>query len=394
MTKKLLTLCLGFILFDANAQTKPPVAPPLSLPPLPQYIPKNLPPLPENPDRSPLLPETGENTKGDTNSEKPDVAVETKKDPNEYSKAGMLNSLVAEASRMEEALAGRMRFWFNTQDSTAFRDLKIQGKFSPDLTTRDDHFGFVVYFQPQNPLNTLQEATCMVAFDQAKSPQIFEAFVEPSQGVSNPQTAYAFAIAHATAHCLDQEDRFRLLNKRLSWNADDTGSVGILPDVARKVYGNEFSKDAYWTKPKAIATENQVVYEERAADAFATGWALKIGATDKGIDALSRSLGTTKVAIDFVKDEKGDIGRARDVGTLWDMARSVQQKTWTGNAVADIRGVAQNSGGIVRYLVTAQGLVGVDKDGNPVADEQGKTTQAPAIQNFNTLPRFGSSRSF
>ena len=387
MTKKILGVFLGLACAGfASAQSRPPVAPPLSLPPLPGHIPTDryLPPLPDYTE--PRDTKTIE-------TKTPETTAET--NPTEtYSKEKMLAALVLEANRMQEALQGRMGFWFNVQDSEGFKKVKTEGKFADKWTIKDNHFGFLVYFQQPNPMNTLSPPTCMVAFDQSKGSSFYDNFVEPTKKISNPSTSYAFAIAHAAAHCIDYEERQIVLNKKLAWKATETSQAGLLPEEAKKAYGVQFSKDAYWGNPERVMTQNQIAYEERGADAFAAGWALKVGASKDGVRAISQSLATTKVAIEYIQNEERDVARARGVDSLWDLARTSQRTTWNGRTTGDVRLDDTNvkSNIPVRYIVTSQGLVGVDENGNPVATEN--TDQPKNARNFNNIPRFGSSRRF
>ena len=377
---------------EAQAQTsRPPVAPPTKLPPIPGKIPHLPPaniPLPSQDFQNPNAPAELQPA--------PEVVEAPKPVPQGFSAASFYQSLLTEAERFNKALDDMKTVVLST-DQPRFAQERAMGKFTPERTVIDPELGLMTFFAPQSAMNTLQPATCYIAMDTDMARDVYERMQLPLEGKTHPQTLFAFSVGHAVGHCLDRMQREKFLRARLLWNANDAVPAGIWPQAVMNVYGGRFAKDAYLTNPQKLDRDPlQNQFEERAASAFATAWAMKMGATPEAVDMLSKYDPSLMEATQLMRAQTREIQRMERVDLLWDLTRLVQRKVGVSSqTLADASGMGEPYASrksnkeeeIVRYAVTPQGVVRVNDKGQPVPDNSYKVPTSG--QSFGSIPRFG-----
>lgn len=377
-------VCLWGLAVVSHAQ----IAPPTSLPP------STLPPLPDNiavPTQvaSPL-PEV-----------QTSVQAPTEDKPMAYNQGQLTQMLQTEVQRMAQAVAPAFTVVLMPTDDPMYKQFVSSGllKMTAGEYAQHDH-GLGGMMVQGGKVNTTTSDVCYVLYDPQRGEQLWKSFIVPLAEGNHPQTGAAWLVGHEVGHCLDQRERSKKINTRLSWRADDAQTLGLWPNAVRKTYGNTFAKDAFLTQPwNLLQQPSQQQYGERVADIFATFWTLKLGADPKLLNAardirskVSPSAAHYTVPVfDAVKTNASFATRQVRVDVIWDIARNVQKSAGV-SAQADSAnpGDKSNQGPsgppkVARWIVTSRGPVPVDIYGNIIP--QGNNL--PQSQNFKNIPRFG-----
>lgn len=377
-------VCLWGLAVVSHAQ----IAPPTSLPP------STLPPLPDNiavPTQvaSPL-PEV-----------QTSVQAPTEDKPMAYNQGQLTQMLQTEVQRMAQAVAPAFTVVLMPTDDPMYKQFVSSGllKMTAGEYAQHDH-GLGGMMVQGGKVNTTTSDVCYVLYDPQRGEQLWKSFIVPLAEGNHPQTGAAWLVGHEVGHCLDQRERSKKINTRLSWRADDAQTLGLWPNAVRKTYGNTFAKDAFLTQPwNLLQQPSQQQYGERVADIFATFWTLKLGADPKLLNAardirskVSPSAAHYTVPVfDAVKTNASFATRQVRVDVIWDIARNVQKSAGV-SAQADSAnprdGSNQGPSGppkVARWIVTSRGPVPVDIYGNIIP--QGNNL--PQSQNFKNIPRFG-----
>ena len=201
---------------------------------------------------------------------------------------------------------------------------------------------------------------------------------------------------------MDESTRQRELNKKLQWSSEDGTYVGLLPQAVRQVYGRSFSKDTYFSNPGKINNfPLQQQYNERVADAFAVAWTIKVGgskAFTRIVSLIKQKEGAqspvfTSPSIELMAGQEKEIGRLDRADLLWDLAKLVQNKTLPQSM--NVERVEEEQE-VARWIVSPQGLVPVDKNGNIIPQNNIKKDPSVPVQSlgpqgrsFDSLPRYG-----
>ena len=388
---------------DAKAQTKGPLppptsTPPTSLPPIPRdmVLPRvNLPPLP--PANQPPVGTPGT---------APAVTQEAVAEADPYAPELLEGMMEAEIQRLNQALAPTMKAVLLRTDNPQFRQYVASGllQMSSREFAKHDH-GLAGMVAVGGKHNGVQTPVCYVLFDAERGEGLWKQYIVPLKQVSHPQSGAAWLMGHEVGHCLDQMDRSGKINKRLSWTADQAIGIGLWPQSIANAYGTNFSKDTFLADPyRLYAQPGQQQFGERVADAFATLWMMKLGGTVKAVEILREQrlrMDPSKPhfagpVFDLSLDQRERALAMGRVDALWNTARDIQRKAGVSpetNSVdagflAGRKQPAEDPKNrkIVRWVVTAQGPVPLDADGNVVPQSVPLHT---IPKNFNQLPRFG-----
>lgn len=367
------------------AQIGPPTSlPPSSLPPLPTNItiPKQD-PLPLPPAQPPVEQTSAPQTMGAYNADE------------------LTAMLQKEVQRLAQAVAPSFTVILLPTDDPMYKHFVSNGllKMTAGEYAQHDH-GLGGMMVQGGKVNTTTSDVCYVLYDAQRGEQLWKSFVVPLAEGNHPQTGAAWLIAHEVGHCLDQRERSKKINTRLSWRADEAQSIGLWPNAVRKTYGTTFAKDAFLTQPwNLLKQPSQQQYGERVADIFATFWTLKLGADPKVLNAARdiRSKVSPSAAhytapvFDAVKENASFATRQVRVDVIWDIARNVQKSVGVSsqadNANPGDGNTTTPSGPpkVARWIVTSRGPVPVDIYGNVIP----QSNNLPQQQNFKNLPRFG-----
>ena len=374
------------------ATLPPPSAPPTSLPPIPKDMPLpsvRLPPLPRQ---------------GVVEPPKQEPAVAQVAAEEEPYQAQVLESMLdTEIQRLNQALSPNMQAVLLRTDNPQYKQYVSNGllKMSAQEFAKHDH-GLAGTVAATGRMNGTQTPVCYVLFDADRGEQLWDNFIIPIKKVSHPQSGAAWLMGHEVGHCLDQLERAQKINKRMSWTAEQALSLGILPQAVQNTYGKSFSKDAFLLDPYTLFMQpSQQQFGERVADAFATMWMMKLGGDMKAVQLLQqqrRGLHParphfTDPVFDVIKSNKDRIVSLGRVDAIWETARDIQRQVGVSQEAINAqpglsggRASAPKEQKIVRWVVTAQGPVPIDADGNVVPQP---TPQHLQPKNFNQLPRFG-----
>lgn len=387
----------GFIVLTISAP--PPISPPRGLPPIPEngVSPTNNPPPP--PGHLPVPPST-------TNTARP-VPTQTSQEGDtaraevSYSLQVLSDMLQAEVDRISNSVGREMAITLLNTDNSQYKQFISSGilKMDEQEFSAHDH-SLSALLHEGGRFNYTQTPICYILFDPKRGEQLWNGFIVPLGDVSHLQTGAAFLIAHEVGHCLDGLERGRRLNQRPSWRASDARELGLWPDAVRDSFGEQFSKDAYLQNPRLVSRHlTQQQYQERAADAFASFWIMRLGADDKSLDVLQKIRNRfspdrphfTSPVYPLVKNNATHANRQERVDVIWSMARDVQVRVGVDSQAIDAS-KRQKKPVLdpynVKYVVTSHGPVRVDSDGNPV---EGARQNRNTGQNFNSLPRFGGN---
>ena len=361
----------------------PPLAPPQSLPPLP-----NMPSM-----NAPTIPIPVPNPQEMTVEATPQAG---------YHLPSFFAQLQEEGKRLQQALSG-MNVTVLADDSDQYHQLLQRNQIKPQ------HFSPMEQelkwqYLAGTTLSTNQATTCFVILETEKAKSLHDNFVGSLEGISHPQTGYAYLVSHAVGHCLDESTRVRELNKKLQWQAQDATYVGLLPQAVMQVYGRAFSKDTYLSNPTAMNNHPlQQQYNERVADAFAVAWTMKLGGSKAFTRIVSlmrqkngpQSPSFTSPSIELMASQEKEIQRLNRVDLLWDLSKLVQNKTMPSGQVQTQQQQSQQVE-VARWIVSPQGLIPVDQYGRVIPQQNIKQDKSipvqslgPAGRNFDTLPRFG-----
>lgn len=365
------------------------IAPPTSLPP------SSLPPLPTNitipkQDADPLPPAQ--------------TSVEATQAPQSmglYNPTELNSMLQKEVQRLAQAVAPSFTVVLLPTDDPMYKHFVSNGllKMTAGEYTQHDH-GLSGMMVQGGKVNTTTSDVCYVLYDAQRGEQLWKSFIVPLAEGNHPQTGAAWVIAHEVGHCLDQRERSKKINARLSWRADEAQIIGLWPNAVRKTYGATFAKDAFLTQPwNLLKQPSQQQYGERVADIFATFWNLKLGADPKFLnvarDIRSKVLPSaahyTAPVFDAVKDNASFATRQVRVDVIWDIARNVQKSVGVSSQADNANpGTPSNDAPsgppkVARWIVTSRGPVPVDIYGNVIP----QANNLPQQQNFKNLPRFG-----
>lgn len=376
----------GFLVVNtAFAQIAPPTSlPPSSLPPLPTNI-----TIPSQ-DSQPL-PQV-------------QAPVEPTAPPVQnlvYNPAEVTGMLQKEVQRLAQAVAPSFTVVLLPTDDPMYKHFVSSGLLKmTDGEYAQHDYGLGGMMVQGGKVNTTTSDVCYVLYDAQRGEQLWKSFIVPLAEGNHPQTGAAWLIGHEVGHCLDQRERSKKINARLSWRADEAQSLGLWPNAVRKTYGNTFSKDAFLTQPwNLLKQPAQQQYGERVADIFATFWTLKLGADPKLLN-VARDIRSkvspsaahyTSPVFDAVKENASFATRQVRVDVIWDIARNVQKSVGV-SAQADNANPGNPSNEtpsgppkVVRWIVTSRGPVPVDIYGNVIP----QSNNLPQQQNFKNLPRFG-----
>lgn len=365
------------------------IAPPTSLPP------SSLPPLPTNitiPNQeAPPLPQV----------QAPVEAAPPAAQTMVYNAVEVTGMLQKEVQRLAQAVAPSFTVVLLPTDDPMYKHFVSSGLLKMTAGEYAQHdYGLGGMMVQGGKVNTTTSDVCYVLYDAQRGEQLWKSFIVPLAEGNHPQTGAAWLIGHEVGHCLDQRERSKKINARLSWRADEAQSVGLWPNAVRKTYGATFSKDAFLTQPwNLLKQPSQQQYGERVADIFATFWTLKLGADPKLLSVVRdiRSKVSPSAAhytapvFDAVKDNASFATRQVRVDVIWDIARNVQKSVGVSSQADNANpGNPSNdepSGPpkVARWIVTSRGPVPVDIYGNVIP----QANNLPQQQNFKNLPRFG-----
>lgn len=403
MNRTLLFLALVAISATAVAQKAPlppPEARPAGLPPapvgqLPTQLPGNSAPIP------------GQVTPPAPGVELTPAAPAFKFDMDTYQQG-----LLAETQRMDQAIGHQMRVVL-VQEGSQEQQMAIsvakqerQGGFDP-AAQREIGPGGILATGQYAGVGGPHTQVCVIVSDPERAGQAWDTFIAPPvKAGSHPQTGFAWMVAHAAAHCLDAQDRANRLRGKLAWRPNEISALGLWPDAVRAAlqgnFGGMIAKDGLMNNAERIYNHGaQRQYSERVADAFATMWITRLGATQAGIQSLAQ------VRLDSTGDDAGiraassgraaaRAGQSARADRLWDMAREVQVQLGVDSSLVNTNtpaamgygntGTPENE--VVQWVVTAQGVVGVDGQGR-IVRKPTTTEQVAPGRNFKDLKRFG-----
>lgn len=366
------------------------IAPPTSLPP------SSLPPLPTNitiPQQQDSLPSPPVQTPAEQTSIPQSMEA--------YNSEQLTAMLQKEVQRLAQAVAPSFTVILLPTDDPMYKHFVSNGllKMTAGEYAQHDH-GLGGMMVQGGKVNTTTSDVCYVLYDSQRGEQLWKSFVVPLAEGNHPQTGAAWLIAHEVGHCLDQRERSKKINARLSWRADEAQSIGLWPNAVRKTYGTTFAKDAFLTQPwNLLKQPSQQQYGERVADIFATFWTLKLGADPKVLN-VARDIRSkvspsaahyTAPVFDAVKENASFATRQVRVDVIWDIARNVQRSVGVSSQ-ADSANPGESSNSVpsgppkvARWIVTSRGPVPVDIYGNVIPQSNNLLQQ----QNFKNLPRFG-----
>lgn len=380
-----------------NAPLPPPEARPVGLPPAPAgALPTQLPSTSETqPRQAPPVP----------GAETP-ATTQHAFDLNVYQQG-----LGAEAQRLDQAIGHQMRVTVAQEGSqeqqmaiSAARNERLGG-YDPGAL-REVGPGAILATGQYGGVGGPQSQVCVVIADPERAAQAWDTYIAPALAAgSHPQTGFAWMVGHAVGHCLDAMDRQARFRGKLSWRHQEAATMGLWPDAVRAAlpagFGNTFSKDGFMNNAERIYGQGtQRQYSERVADAFATLWITRLGASPQGIQALAKARFDTvgdDAAIKAVASGRASAraGQSARADRLWDMARDVQISLGVDTALVksntnmgSIAAGIPESQEVVQWVVTPQGLVGVDAQGRTV-QKPNTTQQIAPGRNFNDLKRFG-----
>lgn len=403
MTRTLLLLTLSVISAAAGAQQAP-------LPP-PEARPAGLPPAPvgQLPTQLPgsSAPIPGQVTPPVPGTELPAATPQFKFDTDTYQQG-----LLAETQRMDQAIGHQMRVVL-VQEGSQEQQMAIsvakqerQGGFDPNAQREIGPGGILATGQYAG-VGGPHTQVCVIIADPERAQQAWDTFIAPAvKAGSHPQTGFAWMVAHAAAHCLDAQDRSNRLRGKLAWRPNEITALGLWPEAVRATlqgsFGGMVAKDGLMNNAERIYSHGaQRQYSERVADVFATMWITRLGASPAGIQSFAqmrldstgdnaaiRAASTGRVAARAGQSSRAD--------RLWDMAREVQMELGVDNSLVTTNASANmgyaNTGTpeseIVQWVVTAQGVVGVDGQGR-VVRKPTTTEQVAPGRNFKDLKRFG-----
>lgn len=251
------------------------------------------------------------------------------------------------------------------------------------------------------------EQVCYILLDKTKGRNLWDMFIKPMSLNNHPSTGAAWITGHEAGHCLDQLDRVKYMNNRLSWNVNNSKVIGIHPRAIVDTYNKDlFAKAAYYQDPrKLLENPVQQQFAERAADIFATFWVSKLGANDNFIDVIKNERARlnpasphfTAPVYDKIREKLKDTNNMNNLYDIWMETRNLQYSIGVSqevlrinrNEVSQILKNDDPTPRIEKWEVTSRGPVPIDQYGNRFIQE--KTQQErPAIRNFNQLKRFGS----
>ena len=407
----LASLSIFFIGGVANAQSRaplpPPVAKPVGLPPGPSSLPPpvQLPGATSTPSNLPPAP-TSLPSYVDTAPAAPQItAAKPEFDLQQYMK-GMEGEIV----RLDQAVSSIFRVVGVQQGSQAYEmglsksKQERRGGYNPSALKELGPGSILTrgYYEGVGGPNT---EVCLIVLDNERASEVWNTYIlPPIQEGSHPQTGYAWLVAHAVAHCLDAAERNNRLHSKMSWLIKDSKEIGIWPSSVSsslpQSFGNSFSRDGFWQNAERFyLNPHQHQYAERGADAFATLWITRLGASPQGINSIAKARDETVGDNEGVLSARQSraVARANETGRadrLWDMARDLQKQLNVDNyKIPHNQTTAQQYSGapeneVAQWVVTPQGVVGVNANGKII--KLPNTNQQPNQGvNFNQLKRFG-----
>lgn len=401
----LITCCLA-VGTQANAQALPPPVEraPAGLPPLPGGT--STPPvsLPNTPATG--LPPAPGNVAGQS---LPTVDLTQTNRP-QFVLDEFMAGMRAELVRLDQAIGSQLRvvaveygsadhdraMGVARQEKIGGLDPFVQREVTPSAILATGQF---------NGVGGPYSQVCVVVLDPEKASIAWESYVlPPVQAGSHPQTGYAWMAAHAVGHCLDAQSRNNAFRSKLAWRMNEATSLGLWPQAISSAFpsmGGTFAKDGFMNASERVYSHPaQRQFSERVADIFATLWIIRLGASPEGLLALSKArfentgddAGIAAVRRGRMYDRAKQSQRA---DRLWDMARDVQREIGvdsalisTSSGLADSSGIPGGEEQVAQWIVTPQGVMGVDARGNLI-QKPNTTQQVGGGKNFKDLKRFG-----
>lgn len=357
---------MGHVHAQSNSSLGRPVAPPTSLPPLPQDIYFSL-----SSAKSSSI--SLENTSKPSSPES-SLSIEQQ----------LTHMFQTEIDRLNQVLTPNFTLVFLPMDQDGYKQFVAQGLLKLDM----EHFksyetGLSGLMVKSSYMNNRKKDMCYILYDSHYAESLWKMFVVPLNTHNDTHTAAAWLIAHETGHCFDQWERENMILLKSTWTPHEAFVLGLWPPSTQNIYGSSFNKYTYLQNPQALSQNSaQQQFQERVADSFATLWTLKMGSDPKliaDIASIRSQLAftdphyTTPVFPLISQNYTYALNQNR-LDQLWKIAREIQQKV-----------------GVDPHIKETTDSVNSSTSSSILSEQPHQPSpQRQTPRNFNDIPRFGS----